>query len=123
MRRTLRGVSVPEKRTGGPPGLDGRGSDQTSSNDTCVDANVAGVEQLRTALEAAGRDPASLMVRAPLPIERDGKRPDLVASLGHAGALEKAGVTEVSVPTSVVAKDLEGLPAAMAELAGRWAER
>ena len=84
---------------------------------------VAGVDQLRAALDAAGRDPAALMVRAPLPIERDGKRPDLVASLGHAGALEKAGVTEVSVPTSVVAKDLAGLPAAMAELAGRWAER
>ena len=81
------------------------------------------MDQLRTALEGAGRDPGSLLVRAPLPIERDGRRPDLAASLGHVGALEKAGVTEVSVPTSVVAKDLEGLPAAMAELAGRWAER
>jgi probable F420-dependent oxidoreductase len=86
-----------------------------------VDDIRAGVVQLRAELEQAGRDPAGLMVRAPLPIERDGTRPDLGASLGHKGALADAGVTEVSVPTSIVARDLAGLPAAMADMAGRWA--
>ena len=92
---------------------------------TALDADSRlGLVAART-LTGLAREPDpvnALMVRSPLPIERDGKRPDLVASLAHKGALAKAGVTEVSVPTSVVAKDLDGLPAAMTELAGRWAD-
>jgi probable F420-dependent oxidoreductase len=88
-----------------------------------LDDIAGGVQQLRTALSAAGRDPEALQVRAPLPIERDGKRPDLAASIAGAGALEQAGVTEVSVPTAIAARDLDGLPAGMTELAERWASR
>ena len=48
-----------------------------------------------------------------------------VAAVGKATAraLEAAGVTEVSVPTSVLARDLASLPEGLAELAGRWADR
>src|SRR5262249_53520303 len=88
-----------------------------------LDDITSGVQQLRSALEAAGRDPDALLVRAPLPIERDGRRPDLVASLGHVDALQQAGVTEVSVPPGIVGKDRDGLRAGMAELADRWASR
>jgi len=88
-----------------------------------LDDITSGVQQLRAALSAAGRDPESLQVRAPLPIERDGKRPDLAATVAGAGALEQAGVTEVSLPTAIAAKDLDGLPAGFAELADRWATR
>jgi alkanesulfonate monooxygenase SsuD/methylene tetrahydromethanopterin reductase-like flavin-dependent oxidoreductase (luciferase family) len=84
---------------------------------------ASGVQQLRKALSEAGRDPDALRVRAPLPIERNGRRPDLGASLANADALAKAGVTEVSVATAIVAKELDGLPAGMAELAERWANR
>ena len=51
IRRTLRGVSVPENSTGGPPGRTGLGSDHTCSNRTDSDANVAG-ESLHNARQA-----------------------------------------------------------------------
>jgi probable F420-dependent oxidoreductase len=85
---------------------------------------ASGVEHLRGALADAGRDPGALQVRAPLPVARDGDgRPDLAATLAGAGPLEQAGVTEVSVPTALAAKDLAGLPDGLAELAARWVER
>ena len=43
IRRTLRGVSVPEKRTGGPPGLTGRGWHQMSVNETDPEEKAAGL--------------------------------------------------------------------------------
>jgi hypothetical protein len=43
IRRTLRGVSVPEKSTGGPAGATGRGWHQMSANDTDPDEKVAGL--------------------------------------------------------------------------------
>ena len=82
---------------------------------------VAGVGRLRTASRRPAAT-ASLMVRAPLPIALLGRRPDLYSLSNFQARFEKAGATEVSVPTG--GEDLDGaLPVAMAELAGRWAER
>lgn len=59
---------------------------------------AAGVVRLRTAFEAADRDPASLLVRAPA-----------AADLGAAPALAAAGVTDVVVNPRGAALDLPAL--------------
>ena len=51
---------------------------------------VAGVGRLRTAAGGGRPRPTSLMVRASAH-QRDGRRPDLVASLGHMGASRRRG--------------------------------
>jgi probable F420-dependent oxidoreductase len=56
------------------------------------------VRTLRTALEAAGRDPAGVRVRVTPPVVRDGGgRPDVLASMAGARELLAAGGTDVFV--------------------------
>lgn len=59
---------------------------------------AAGVDQLRTALGAAGRDPSALEVRASPALARHDDGIDLDATLGEVPALVAAGVTDVHLP-------------------------
>ena len=61
-----------------------------------VDGIRDGVVRLREEYEAADRDPAQLIVRAPLPMQRDAdKKLVLDATLDGASALGEIGVTDV----------------------------
>lgn len=80
-----------------------------------------GLEVLRESWRAAGRDPANLKVRAPLPIVRgeDGK-PDLDATLEGAPALAERGVTEVAVGITSFTRDPDEVGAWFERVAKRW---
>ena len=75
-----------------------------------LDDVSAGAAQLREALDAAGRDPAELRVRVPLPVVRG----DLAATLAGADAAVAAGATDVSIPWAAIGEDRLG------ELARLW---
>lgn len=77
-----------------------------------LDDIAAGTVKLRDALAAAGRDPSSLRVRVPLRVVRG----DLAATLAGVDDAVAAGATDVSIPWSAVADDLD-------ELATRWPPR
>ncbi len=62
-----------------------------------------GAERLRQAFREAGRDPASLGVRAS-PMVLDGGRPDLERSLAELPRLEEAGVTVASFALAAFAR-------------------
>ena len=63
-----------------------------------VDELRAGIERIRAAYRAAGRDPATLGVRAGVPVAtRDDGRPDLDRTFAPADELAALGVTLVSV--------------------------
>jgi probable F420-dependent oxidoreductase len=87
-----------------------------------VDDVGEGVEVLREACRSAGRDPATLKIRAPLPIVRaeDGKA-DLDATLEGAPALAKRGVTEVAISVVSWTRDPDAAPAWFDRVAKRWA--
>ena len=70
----------------------------------------AGVDQLRAALTAAGRDPTHLRVRVPLRVVRG----DLTATVAGVPDAVAAGATDVSVPWGAIGD--EGL----AQLAELW---
>jgi alkanesulfonate monooxygenase SsuD/methylene tetrahydromethanopterin reductase-like flavin-dependent oxidoreductase (luciferase family) len=80
-----------------------------------------GVEVLRESWRAAGRDPANLKVRAPLPIVRgeDGKA-DLDATLDGAPALADRGVTEVAIGITSFTRDPDEVGAWFDRVAKRW---
>jgi probable F420-dependent oxidoreductase len=82
---------------------------------------AAGIEELRAEYTAAGRDPDTLRVRAPLPLlkGRDGM-PELAATLDAAGPLYDAGVTDVHVPIVAFVRDEAGVGPWFDELASRW---
>jgi hypothetical protein len=62
------------------------------------DVLVEGIANLRTACDEVGRDPASIGVRAGLPVALDGEgRVDLGATRARAEELGALGVTTVSV--------------------------
>jgi probable F420-dependent oxidoreductase len=77
-----------------------------------------GVEALRQALDAAGRDPASLEVSALL-LPRG--RPLEVALAEDVPAFARAGVTHVRVQVSMFASSFEALPALIENLVDRVA--
>ncbi len=88
-----------------------------------TDDDVAtGIARLRSALTDAGRDPASLVVRAPAPISlgADGT-PSLGATLDAAAGLADLGVTDVNVHVMAFAASEADLPAYFAELEQRLA--
>jgi probable F420-dependent oxidoreductase len=82
----------------------------------------AGVTRLRTAFVAAGRDPASLGVRANVaPAPGADGRPDLDRTLAeHAPAAREAGATLLAFPIAAWARRPEDLPGLVARL-GRFA--
>jgi probable F420-dependent oxidoreductase len=90
---------------------------------TTVDGLAEGVERLRGAYTEAGRDPADLRVRMPLPLRKGaGGARDLGASMAGVGEVLAAGATEVSVASSpFVAADDPGVEGWLRELAGAWA--
>jgi len=86
-----------------------------------VDALAHGVHTLRDAFTAAGRDPASLGVRANVPIARgaDG-RVDLDRSIAEGTArVRDAGATIAAFPIAAYVRRREELAAFLARLASR----
>jgi probable F420-dependent oxidoreductase len=88
-----------------------------------VDGLADGVAQVRRALTDAGRDPDALGVQGALAVVRDDdKRPDLAASVAGAAALADAGATVAHVGLQAFAAGIDEAPAAMADLARRFAD-
>lgn len=82
-----------------------------------VERIAAGARQIRDAFTAAGRDPATLQVQAPLRIGTgaDG-RPDLAASMESVPDLVAAGATDVIATLRAFARDADASPAAMVRI-------
>jgi hypothetical protein len=72
---------------------------------------AAGTARLRDELARAGRDPATLRVRVPLPLVPG----DLAATLAGSRAAVDAGATDVSIPWGAI-RDDQGLDL----LASNW---
>ncbi len=82
-----------------------------------------GAEQIRKAWSAAGRDPGTLQVQAPLRIERGGDdRPDLARSMATVPDLVAAGGTDVHVTLRAFNRDPAEAPAVFAEIVRRFAD-
>jgi len=82
------------------------------------EAIARGVEGLRRAFAAAGRDPAELGVRANVPVARDARgRPDLEATLAELPRLRAAGVTVAAFALARFARRREELAPLFARLA------
>jgi len=76
-----------------------------------------GVALLTKALADAGRDPATLRVRAHLPVVRDESGvPDLAASLAGVPELVAAGATDVVAPLGAFVRDEADIPAWFAQV-------
>jgi len=70
-----------------------------------------GVERIRRAFERAGRDPASLRVRATTPVRYDEKgRGDLETALGAIDAARAAGATDIEFMVASFARRADQLP-------------
>ncbi len=83
---------------------------------------AAGIEEIRRAWGAAGRDPTLLRVCGTLEIVRDdGGRPHLAHTLAGARGLAACGATDVQLPLLAFARTPEHLPAFFAELRTAWA--
>jgi len=82
-----------------------------------VEGIAAGARRIRDAFTAAGRDPATLQVQAPLRLGTgaDG-RPDLGASMASVPDLVAAGATDVIVTLRAFARDADASPAAMVRI-------
>ncbi len=82
-----------------------------------VDGIAAGVARIREAWTAAGRDPSTLEVQAPLRMATgDGNRPDLAASMASVPDLIAAGATDVIVTLKAFARDADAAPDALARI-------
>jgi probable F420-dependent oxidoreductase len=86
-----------------------------------VEALASGVRVLRDAFAAAGRDPASLGVRANVPVALGaGGRVDLDRTLAEGiPALRAAGATIAALPIAAFARDARSLDALLARLGSR----
>jgi len=85
-----------------------------------ADALARGVEALREAFSAAGRDPAELGVRgAPKPLAGPGGRLDVDATLDQVAPWLAAGATQISLPVAAFVRDRAGLPDFFARFAAR----
>jgi alkanesulfonate monooxygenase SsuD/methylene tetrahydromethanopterin reductase-like flavin-dependent oxidoreductase (luciferase family) len=87
-------------------------------------ADIAeGTRQIKAAWAAAGRDPGSLQVQAPLRIERgDDERPDLARSIATVPVLVAAGATDVHVTLRAFNRDPADAPAVFAEIVRRFGD-
>ena len=82
-----------------------------------VDGIAEGGRRIRDAFTAAGRDPSTLQVQAPLRMATDGDgRPDLAASMASLPDLVAAGATDVIVTLRAFARDADAGPAAMVRI-------
>jgi probable F420-dependent oxidoreductase len=86
------------------------------------DGIAEGIATLQAALREVGRDPASLIVRAPAAIRKgpDGA-PSLGATLDDIAVLTEVGVTDVNVNLTVFAREPDAVPAYFDELEQRIA--
>jgi probable F420-dependent oxidoreductase len=81
---------------------------------------TGGIALLRRAFERAGRDPATLAVRAHAPVETDAAgRPDLARTLAGLPSLHAAGVTHAAFALPVFARSRAELPGLFARLRDR----
>ncbi len=88
-----------------------------------LEAIADGAEQIKQAWSAAGRDPGTLQVQAPLRIERGGDdRPDLARSMATVPDLVAAGATDVHVTLRAFNRDPADAPAVFAEIVRRFAD-
>lgn len=79
-----------------------------------VEGIAAGVTKIHEAMQAAGRDPSTLQVQAPVRMAvGDDKRPDLTASMASVPDLVAAGATDVIVTLRAFARDAAASPEAM----------
>ena len=69
---------------------------------------AAGIATAHAALRTAGRGIDDFIVPVPLPVVRDGDRPDLDATLAGAPALLELGATAVNLPLQAFCRDLDG---------------
>lgn len=82
-----------------------------------------GVTELRAALIAAGRDAASLQVRAALPVVRDAdKRPDVAATMAAVPDAIAAGATDIHLPQRAFDRSGTRPAATFATLAQHFAD-
>jgi probable F420-dependent oxidoreductase len=80
-----------------------------------------GVKRLQDAYAAAGRDPATLAVQAPMRIERgDDGRADLARTVASVPELVALGATNVQVPLQAFVRDPAKAPAFFTELVARF---
>jgi probable F420-dependent oxidoreductase len=83
-----------------------------------LEAIARGVDRLRRAFEAAGRDPAALGVRAHVPVATDtAGRPDLPRTLAELPRVQAAGVTVAAFALARFARRATELPALFTRLA------
>lgn len=81
-----------------------------------------GIATLQDALRAEGRDPSSLIVRAPVPIAKgDDGKPSLAATLDGIPAIAELGVTDVNLNVTVFAREPDAFPPYFDELERRIA--
>ena len=79
-----------------------------------------GVDALREAFSAAGRDPAELGVRgAPKPAADAKGRPDVDATLDGVGPWLDAGATQISLPVAAFVRRRDDLPGFFERFAAR----
>jgi alkanesulfonate monooxygenase SsuD/methylene tetrahydromethanopterin reductase-like flavin-dependent oxidoreductase (luciferase family) len=82
-----------------------------------------GAGRIADAWRAAGRDPASLQVQAPLRIERgDDGTPDLARSMATVPEIVAAGATDVHVTLKAFSNDPADAPAVYTEIVRRFSE-
>jgi probable F420-dependent oxidoreductase len=82
-----------------------------------IEGIAAGTRRIRDAFTAAGRDPSTLQVQAPLRLAMgDDGRPDLDASMACVPELVAAGATDVIVTLRAFARDVASSPEAMVRI-------
>jgi hypothetical protein len=86
-----------------------------------IDDIAAGAKEIGEAWTAAGRDPATLKVQAPIRIamDDDGK-PDIARSVESLPELVAAGATDINVALRAFCRDVADAPAVMDELVRRF---
>lgn len=97
------------------------GSGWIPSPTATVDDVRNGVVQLRGALAAAGRDPASVRIRVALPVQRDeDRRPLLDRTFAVVPALLALGATDVHTPLAQWCRDPSEFRQSCERLAAAW---
>jgi probable F420-dependent oxidoreductase len=88
-----------------------------------VEGIAAGAARIRDAFTAAGRDPSTLQVQAPLRMASgDDGRPDLVASMASVPDLVAAGATDVIATLRAFARDADAAPESMVRMRQQFDE-
>lgn len=88
-----------------------------------VEGIAAGAARIRDAFTAAGRDPSTLQVQAPLRMASgDDGRPDLAASMASVPDLVAAGATDVIATLRAFARDADAAPESMVRMRQQFDE-